>query len=97
MSAASRPVAVLLLSAGIAVSAFAGPAEDAFERKDYATALRLWRPLAEKNDVEAQIRMGAMYADGLGVNRDYEVAADWFRRAARQGSARAQFNLGSMY
>ena len=75
----------------------AGPADDAYERKDYATALRIWTQLAEKNDPDAQIRIGGMYADGLGVARDYQAAANWFLRAARQGSARAQYNLGSMY
>src|SRR5262249_38831304 len=97
MAAASRSFIASVLVAGVVLSAFAGPAEDAFERKDYLTALRLWRERAEKNDTEAQIRSGAMYADGQGVERSYEIAANWFRRAANQGSARAQFNLGSMY
>ena len=40
---------VVLLVSGAAVPAVAGPLEDAdaaYDRGDYATALRLWRPLA---------------------------------------------------
>ena len=39
----------LLLACGVAGPVAAGPFDDgvaAFDRKDYATALRLWRPLA---------------------------------------------------
>jgi TPR repeat protein len=46
-------IAVLVLSLNLAAPAEAGPFEDAsaaYERGDYATALRLWRPLADQGD-----------------------------------------------
>jgi hypothetical protein len=41
----------------LAVPANAGPFEDglaAYQRDDYATALKFWRPLAEQGDALAQ-------------------------------------------
>ena len=55
---------VALLVSGAAVPAVAGPLEDgleAYEKGDYATALRLWRPLAEQGDADAQSNLGLMY------------------------------------
>ena len=69
----------------------------AFNRNDYATALRLLRPLADQGDARAQVAIGALYAEGLGVPQDYAVAMSWFRKAADQNDARAQSNLAYMY
>jgi TPR repeat protein len=82
------------------VSAHAGPYEDAtaaYDKGDYATALQLYRPLADKGDARAQNRLGVMYNIGQGVLEDYATAMVWYRKAAEQGNANAQFNLGSMY
>ena len=39
----------------------------AYEDKDYAKALKIWRPLADRGDAEAQFSLGYMYAQGQGV------------------------------
>lgn len=70
---------------------------DAYLKGDHATALRLWRPLAEQGNATAQDKLGVMYAKGQGVQQDYATAVAWFRKAAAQGSAIAQENLGVMY
>ena len=70
---------------------------DAFNRGDYATAFREFKPLAEQGDVSSQFLIGAMYAEGEGVARDYGEAVSWFLKAAEQGSAQGQFGLGAMY
>ena len=91
-------IVVLLMSP--AVPAVAGPQEDAdaaYDRGDYATALHLWRPLAEQGDAIAQFNLGIVYANGQGVPQDYAAAVLWFRKAAKQGNDSAQFNLGTMY
>jgi uncharacterized protein len=72
-------------------------AEAAYQRRDYASALRVRQPLAEQGDSEAQFYLGITYSDGRGVTRDDREAATWFRRAAEQGLVQAQFNLGDMY
>jgi len=70
---------------------------DAYNIGDYATAHRLWRPLAEQGNVAVQHSLGLMYANGQGVTKNYVEAAKWWRLAAEQGDAPAQFNLGVMY
>ncbi len=72
-------------------------AAEAYQRKDFATAIAVWRPLAEQGNAEAQTLLGAMYWSGEGVPRDHAEAAKWYLRAAQQGYARAQNNIGFMY
>jgi hypothetical protein len=51
----------------------ASPLEDgvaSYDRSDYATALRLLRPLADEGVAGAQYFLGAMYLGGLGVPQD---------------------------
>ena len=69
----------------------------AYEKGDYATALREWEPLAEQGDDRAQYNLGRLYLDGHGVPQDYSTAVKWYTLAAEQGFAKAQFNLGQMY
>jgi len=40
---------------------------DAYDRKDYKTAHRLWLPLAEQGDAQAQFEVGRVYYGGNGV------------------------------
>ena len=70
---------------------------DAFYKKDYATALKEWKPLAEGGDADAQVNLGDLYSIGFGVPKDKTEAVKWYRLAAEQGHARAQTNLGVMY
>ena len=69
----------------------------AYEKGDYATALKLWRPLAMQGDTYAQSILGVMYHNGQGVIQDYKESIKWYRKAAEQGDAYAQFNLALMY
>ena len=78
----------------------AGPFEDgqaAYGRGDYATAMRLWRPLAEQGYANAEYHVGLMYEMGEGVPQDATEAALWYRDAAAQSHPMAQNNLGLMY
>ncbi len=95
-----RILAGVVLSLMLTGGAAAGPYEDglaAAKRGDYATALRLWRPLAEQGYANAQFNLGFMFRNGQGVPQDYAEAVKWYRLAAEQGYANAQFNLGLMY
>lgn len=69
----------------------------AYRKGDYARAIELWSPLAEKGNAMAQYSLGAMFAEGKGVPRDDKVAFTWFKRAAEQGDPNAQYNLGASY
>ncbi len=70
---------------------------DAYQKKDYAAAVKEWRPLAEKGDAPSQFNLGLLYVDGLGVPQDYNQALSWFERSAQQDYEKAQLNLGAMY
>jgi len=58
---------------------------DAYEKGDYATALKEWRPLAERGHAGSQVLLGGMYARGEGVPKDHTEALRWYRLAAAQG------------
>ncbi len=91
-----------IFSAGILFGpaiAQAGDLEDATAargRGDYAAALGLLRPLAEKGDTIAQHNLGVSYFQGEGVAKDLKEAEKWFRLAAEKGHAPAQSSLGLM-
>ena len=93
-------VAALALGLMLAADGLAGPREDAaaaMQQRDYLTALRLYRSLAEQGDAEAQVVLGEVHAGGKILPKDDAEAVRWFRMAAEQGNARAQAHLGFMY
>jgi uncharacterized protein len=100
-------IRLIAASAWLAISlppAVAGTPEDdfraglsAYNTGDFAAALRLWRPLADRNDARSQAGIGFMYHRGLGVKSDDVEAAFWLRKAAEQGQAEGQFMLGHLY
>jgi TPR repeat protein len=72
-------------------------AMDAYNRKDYATALREWQAQAKQGDADAQDFLGTLYFKGWGVPQDYTKARQWWEKAAAQGSASAQSDLALLY
>jgi TPR repeat protein len=89
-------VTASLMLLAIAGAVVAGPIEDgeaARDRKDYATALRLFRSLAEQGDPTAQEHLGVMYENGQGLPQDYAEAVLWYRRAAGQGLPRNELAM----
>ncbi len=101
MKAILRSGFLALAIMALAVPGYAGPYEDADaarDRGDYATAVKIMRPLAEQGFAPAQLVLGILYAErGGGIPQDYAVAAKWFHLAAEQGQAEAQANLGYKY
>jgi uncharacterized protein len=93
------PIAVVLSIVCLGVPAWADykAGEDAYNRGDFATALREWRPLAEQGDALAQYNLGVLYRKGRGVPQDDVQARQWFEKAAAQGQAKAQYNLGTLF
>lgn len=70
---------------------------DAYDKGDFATALRELKPLADKGNSLAQVTLGLMYYEGKGVAQDYKEALKLYLSAADQGKAMAQLSLGFMY
>ncbi len=97
---ALRGVIVLVLALALSAHALAADLEvgnEAYDRGDYVTALREWRPLAEQGDAGAQFNLGLLYDMGRGVPQNYAEAAKWYWLAADGGYDKAQFNLALMY
>jgi len=69
----------------------------AFNTGDYATALQVWRQLAEKDEPRSQAGIGFMYHRGMGVRADDREAAAWLLRAAEHGQAEGQLMLGILF
>jgi TPR repeat protein len=69
----------------------------AFNTGDYASALKVWRPLAERGEPRSEAGIGFMYHRGLGVRVDDREAAVWLLRAAEQGQAEGQLMLGMLF
>jgi len=69
-------IAAIILALSFAEPAAAGPSEDAdaaVKKRDYATAVRLIRPVAEQGNANAQYNLGVFYDNGLGVPQDKET------------------------
>jgi uncharacterized protein len=85
-AAAAAPLSAQSVTAGI----------EAWQKSDYAGAVAIWRPLANRGDAAAQFNLGQAYRLGRGVQQDLVAAQDWFDRAARKGNVDAQAMLGMM-
>jgi TPR repeat protein len=96
-----RMTAIFMLGFSIySTLVIAGPLEDgqaAYNRGDYATALKLFRPLAEQGNSDARTNLAWMYEQGNGVQQDFKEAVKLYQTAAEQGSARAAYSLGVLY
>lgn len=64
---------------------------------EHIEAARLYRIAAEQGIAGAQCRLGVLYAEGRGVERNDRESIRWFRLAASQGDAEAQASLGLSY
>lgn len=69
----------------------------AYDRANYASALKIWLPKAQEGDSTAQLYVGEIFEKGLGAQTDYKAAAKWYEKAATQGNFQAQLNLGHLY
>lgn len=66
----------------------------AWQAGNYDEAVRLWRPLADRGDADAQYNLAHAYKLGRGVPQNLNLAEQWYQRAARQGHEDAAANLG---
>jgi TPR repeat protein len=81
---AVAPLSAQSVKAGIA----------AWQHSDYESAAKIWRPLAEKGDADAQFNLAQAYRLGRGVPINLAAAQSWLKRAAYQGHVDAETTLG---
>jgi hypothetical protein len=103
-SACWRPLRAALFAsfslaalAGVAVAETLSDGVKAYGRKDYATARRILRPLAERGSAIAQFYLGLSYERGKRLSESEAEAVNWFRKAAEHGLAASQAALGTRY
>ena len=70
---------------------------EAYNKGDYAEAVRCWIMAADQELMSAQSNLALCYYNGKGVAKDYAEAARWYRKAADQGNAASQNSLGNLY
>jgi TPR repeat protein len=99
-------IVATILAGSFSAAAFADELKDgiqAYQSEDYATALKLLTPYAEKGDAESAFLLGEMYGPrswGLqgenrnGVEQDNKQAILWWTKASELGHAKAQLRLG---
>ncbi|MBI3560267.1 MAG: sel1 repeat family protein [Gammaproteobacteria bacterium] len=90
---------IILIATGAGI-AWAGPLEEghqAFDAQHYEQAYKLWLPLAQQGNAEAQYNLALLFKNGLGIPKDERKALEWFHQAAHQGMTDAMYNIGVMY
>jgi uncharacterized protein len=96
-----RYLAAILAGVAIVIAACAtDPYQKGFKAYrsgDYGMALQELTPLAEQGDAEAQLHLGLLYRDGLGVMPDHKEAEKWLRKSAEQENINARIALGMLY
>ena len=64
--------------------------------KDLKQSFAWFKAAADQGISAAQLNVGRMYADGLGVSKSETSARQYFEKAASHGDNRASFNLAVM-
>ena|SRR5215469_10919155 len=74
----------MCLICGPVLAAALEDGRDAYHKGDYATALRILRPLADQGNPDAQVFIGMSYEFGDGIAKDTKEAINWYRKAAER-------------
>ena len=69
----------------------------ALKKQEYMIASKEFEAAAKDGIPEAQFRLGLLYEEGFGVNKDYNKALSWYREAAALGSAAAMEGIANFY
>ena len=102
MGIVKRVLTGFVVAVVMAGAAVAGPFEDglaACQRGDYATALKLFRPLAEQGYAVGPVPNSRLHCTHFGPGRvaqDYAEAAKWYRLLPSRACRRPAY-LGIMY
>lgn len=88
---------VIALFTTVAVSADLDKGYKAFENQQYDVAYENIYPFAKQGDMMAQMVIGTMYQDGMGVDKDYEKSLYWYKKSAVQNNPVAQMALSNVY
>lgn len=65
--------------------------------RDYTKIIPALQKAAERGNAAAQVHLGQLYQNGLGVAQDYAQAMQWYQKAAAQNDASGQQHIGILY
>ena len=63
----------------------------------FKEALNLFREIAKNGDDSAMDRIGTMYADGEGIEKNISKAIEWYKQSVSEGGLTSLYNLGLVY
>ena len=72
-------------------------ADEAYDNRNYETALKYYHLAAVNGYAEAQTAVGLCYLNGEGIRKDEQSAVKWLLLAGNQGEVHAQYELGRCY
>lgn len=67
------------------------------EQQDFKESFKWCQTAADRGDVEAQVKMGDIYTQGLGVTASPQEAFNWYLFAADNGNEAAQLMVAAAY
>ena len=67
------------------------------KEEDQASAISMFKKLANKGSLKSQKRLAEIYTDGDLGNVDHKEAFSWLLMAAKQGDAESQMTVGASY
>jgi TPR repeat protein len=92
--------AVLTMAVFVEPIASAAPINDAqtaYDNGDYATAFKLYKPLAEQGNARARRMLASLYGFGGGTHMSVSESIKWYRSAAELKDNISMSNLGYFY
>jgi TPR repeat protein len=68
-----------------------------YGEQNYPDAIEWFRTAAKAGHAEAKYRLGTMYLDGKGTDKNPPMGRMWFEISAKEGVALAQYKLAEMH
>ena len=68
-----------------------------YQQGQYDIAKKMWKPLAQNHDCDAEYALGLLYFNGLSVRKNRGTALKWWSRAAEQAQPQSLNSLGVVY
>lgn len=72
-------------------------AMDLYFSGEYVESVQWFTKAAKQGQLLAHLKLGQIYADGKGVDRNIDLAINWYSKAAEQGDETAAYALGTIY
>ncbi len=72
-------------------------AEEVYQSGDIQNAIKLYKEVSKSGDEEADFKLGLIYYNGKGINKDLNISLSYFNKAAQYGHKKAKYNIATIY